>query len=398
LLDDESSPVYVEITQTLSAVGDYATLISDGFNGTYTGDYDLYLQRLNDPANAVSLSFGQTTSGEIAIPVEMDTYTFTADAGDTILIGMGLVSGDLWQRVRLYDPHGNLLNDGSSPVHVEITQTLPVAGAYTVLAGDGFNGTYTGSYNLYLQRLNDPAQAAPLSFGQTTSGEIAIPVEMDTYTFTANAGDTILIGMSRGSAKRLFLPLVLFNWSPTNVNAAISTRMRCVSGDLWQRIRLYDPDGNLLNDRSSPIHTEITQTLPVAGAYAILVGDGFNGTYTGEYSLHLQRLNNPGNVRSLSFGQTVSGTITMPAEMHAFAFAADAGDTVIIGMSRVFGDLWQRIRLYAPDGHLLSDESSPVHVEITHSLPVVGTYAILVNDGFNGTLMGHYTLNLQKLP
>ena len=208
-------------------------------------------------------NFGETMSGSINAPAETDTYTFTANAGDTILLGISRVSGDLWPEIRLYDPDGNLLGAESSSHHVEVTKTLSIVGTYTVLVSDGFNGTRTGDYNLYLQRLNNPGNALPLSFGQTVSGTIAIPAEMDTYTFPADAGDVILLGMSR------------------------------VSGDLWQEIRLYDPDGNLLGAESSSHHVEVTKTLSIAGTYTVLVSDGFNGTLTGDYSISLQKLPSP---------------------------------------------------------------------------------------------------------
>lgn len=240
-------------------------------------------------AQASTIEFGETVSGSIDSPRETDTYTFTANSGDTILIGMSRVSGDLWPRIRLYDPTGELLHDKSSPIHVEISQLLPgktyiylplmmnattstvaqhsdlqrehihadIGGTYTVLIGDGFDGTNTGNYNVYIQRLTDPTNATSLFYGQTISGSITQPAEMDTYTFSADAGDIIRLEMNR------------------------------VSGDLGQQIRLYEPDGNLLNEDSNPTQAAMIQTLPVTGTYTVLASDGFNGTLTGSYNITL---------------------------------------------------------------------------------------------------------------
>ena len=194
---------------------------------------------------------------------------------------------------------------------------------------------------------------------------------------------------------------------------------------------MYDPYWVLLGDESSPVHAEITHVLPSrhcvylplvlsnysnpaplmeaklqssaltncrSGTYSILVSDGFDGTLTGQYALYVQRLNSPANVTSLSYGQTVSGTIAMPAEMDTYTFTAGAGDTVVIGMSRVSGDLWQEIRLYDADGNLLNEDSGPVHAEVTQPLVLAGSYTILVGDGFDGTLTGDYNINLQGPP
>jgi type IV pilus biogenesis protein CpaD/CtpE len=208
----------------------------------------------------LTIAFGQPISGTIATAGDTDMYTFTANAGDVILAGMGRVSDHLWPKIRLYDPEGNLLNTGSGSYNTEITGTLSVAGIHAILVSDGYDGTRTGDYNLCLQRLNNPINAIPLSPGQTVSSAIDVSVKMGIYTFTANAGDTILIGMGR------------------------------VSGSLWPKIRLYDPEGGLLNTESDSYHAEITETLSATGIHTIIVSDGYDGTRTGEYSINLQKL------------------------------------------------------------------------------------------------------------
>lgn len=401
LLEDKSSSIHVELVQQLpnrfttfmpiiikpqaskatspvaaqsqakhfsaSTEGIYTIVVSDGFNGTTTGDYNLFIQRLNGPENTTDISFSQTLPGSIQQPAERDTFVFEAMAGDTVLIGMSRVAGELWQEIRLYDANGRLLNEERSSVHVENVYTVPETGRYTLLLGDGFNGTFTGSYNLFLQRLNSPANAEMLSFGQLTMGAIQQPAEMDAFTFTAQHNDTILIATSR------------------------------VSGGLWQGIRLYDPDGHLLNEESSSVHAENVYTLPRDGTYLVLFADGFNGTFTGDYNLYIQRLNNPSQTTTISFGQTLSGAITQPAEMDTFTFSTEASTQVIIRMTRLDGGLWQGIRLYDADGKFLTEESGPTQAEITYTLPS-GDYTVLAADGFNGTFTGEYTLHLQSLP
>ena len=398
LLVSNYGPVYTEISVTLAGAGVHTILVSDGFNGTYTGGYNLYLQRLNGPAAAHPASYGETASGTVDVPVEMEAYTFSASAGDVILIGSGRTSGDVWPKVRLYDPGGSLLVSDYEAVYTEISVTLADAGVHTILVSDGFNGTYTGGYNLYLQRLNGPAAAHPASYGETASGTVDVPVEMEAHTFSAGAGDVILIGSSRGLAYRVYLPLILDSSAP---NVAAETRLHgadCVSGDLWPKIRLYDPDGTLLAAEYSPVHTEITHSLSVAGTYSILVSDGFNGTYTGDYTVYLQRLDDPANAIHLSYGQMASGAVGLPGEMDAYTFNAGAGDVVQVSVSRASGNLWPKIRLYDPDGDLLQTEYDPLHAELTATLLSAGAYAILVSDGFDGTYTGAYEAGVQKIP
>jgi len=63
---------------TLPTTGTYTVLVHDHF-GTNTGNYNLYLQRLNNPGNATPINFGQTLPGSI-IPAEVDAFTFSGSA------------------------------------------------------------------------------------------------------------------------------------------------------------------------------------------------------------------------------------------------------------------------------------------------------------------------------
>jgi hypothetical protein len=348
-----------------TASGTYTILVSDGFNGTFTGEYNLFLQRLNSPVDSIPIAFGKTFTSTINLPAEMDTFSFSANAGDEILIGATQLS-DVWPRVQLFDPQGHWVREHGTHTHFEITQTLSTAGNYTLLFNDSFGGDSTGDYALHLQRLNPPADPANLSYGQTITGTISMPAEMDAYTFSGTAGDTILIGATQIS-------------------------------DVWPGIQLFDPQGNLLTAFGTHTHFEITHTLSVAGNYTILFDDSFKGGFTGDYALHLQRLNPPANPASLSYGQTITETISMPAEMDAYTFSGNSGDTICIAATQL-SDVWPRVQLFNPHGSLLVAQTGHTYFEVTHTLSMVGTHTILINDGFNGRFTGNYNITLTKLP
>jgi hypothetical protein len=100
------------------------------------------------------LTFGQTVSGEIASAAEADRYTFSANAGNVVLIKIGKVEGDFWPQIRLFDPDGNLIDSPKGgAVSAELNVTLPVDGIYTILVDDGFNGTWVGKYSLHLEKI-----------------------------------------------------------------------------------------------------------------------------------------------------------------------------------------------------------------------------------------------------
>jgi hypothetical protein len=348
------------------------------------------------------VQFGEVVFGSIGAPGQTQEYTFMANAGDVILIRASRETGDLWPRIQLRGPGGELLRDDHSPVHVELTVKVPRGGTHRIQVSDGFDEEGVGTYRLYLQRLNDAGASTPLSFGHTAGGAIAQAAEMDAFTFSAEEGDIIL----------------------TRVSADPDT------GDLWPEVRLYDPAGELLNKKHDPSHAEFTTNLPAryyaflpavlrargflaagkpgtatgasfeathSGTYTVLVGDGFNGTLTGPYGLYVQRLNGPGNTSGLSFGELHSSTILQAAEMDTYTFAGSAGDKVLVAINRVSGDLHSEIRLYDPTGSLINTAKDATHAEATGSLPVTGTYTLLVGDGFWGSGTGEYNLYLQRL-
>ncbi|MFN2225807.1 MAG: hypothetical protein ACK2UY_05860, partial [Anaerolineae bacterium] len=291
---------------------------------------------------------------------------FTGTAGDVVLVAASNATGDLWPLVRVYDPLGNMVGTAADPDHAEVQTTLPSPGTYTVLISDDLTGAMTGAYGVHVQRLDNPGSATAIAFGQTLAGSINQASEIDAYTFAANAGDVILVAASKSS------------------------------GDVWPQIRLFDPDGNLAGIAHDPTHAEIQVVLASSGTYTILVDDYLSGSLTGSYALHVQRLNDPGNATSLTYGDLVAATINMAAEMDAYTFEGTAGDSILIGMARTSGTLWPQIRLFGPDGALAGTAGGATLAELYATLSTSGTYTILAADDLNGTLTGEYDLQLQQ--
>ncbi len=366
-LCENNGPNVTEIAScTLPANGVYTVLASDSY-GTGYGDYAVHVQRLNNPGNAQSIVFGQTITASVISMAEMDAYTFTASAGDKALVRMSNNITALWSEVRVYSPDGVKLCENNGPNMTEIAScTLPADGVYTILTSDAY-GTGSGDYAVHLQRLNNPGNSQSIAFGQTVATSVIYMAEMDAYTFTAIAGDKVLVRMSN------------------NITA------------LWSEVRVYSPDGIKLCENNGPNLTEIAScTLPADGAYTILTSDS-SGTGSGGYAVHLQRLNNPGNAQSITFGQTISTSIINMAEMDAFTFTASSGDKVLVRMSNNITALWSEVRVYGPDGVKLCENNGPNLTEIAScTLPSDGAYAILTSDSY-GTGNGDYAVHLQRL-
>ena len=358
---------------TLPAAGNYTLLASD-YGLSETGSYGLYLQRLNNPGGTAALAFGQTLQATLAAAAERDAYTFSATAGDRVLVTMAMTSGGLDPEVRLYNPTGQSICSAHSSLGGAAAFedcTLPAAGNYTLLASD-YGLSETGSYGLYLQRLNNPGGTAALAFGQTLQATLAAAAERDAYTFSATAGDRVLVTMAM------------------------------TSGGLDPEVRLYNPTGQSICSAHSSLGGAAAFedcALPTAGNYILLASD-YGLSETGSYGLYLQRLNNPGGTAALAFGQTLQATLAAAAERDAYTFSATAGDRVLVTMAVTSGGLDPEVRLYNPTGHLICSAHSSLGGTAAFdecNLPMTGTYTLLTSD-YGLTETGSYSLRLNRGP
>jgi len=99
--------------------------------------------------DTIPINFGETVLGSIDPTAETDTYTFSANAGDTVLVRISEASVFLSPEIRLYSPDGTELKKVWDPTTAEISFTLTDDGEYTILACDHY-GTNTGNYTLSL--------------------------------------------------------------------------------------------------------------------------------------------------------------------------------------------------------------------------------------------------------
>ena len=144
---------------------------------------------------------GSTETGTISTG-DIDAWTFTASAGEAIVIRVGEVtdtSGNFEPWVRLYSPTGTLLDSGFGASAGEVTATAPANGVYLAVVGDG-NGALsgTGDYRLTLAMTGSPIvitsgdEGGPLTNGVNPTGTIT-EGDIDLYSFTACKGENINI-------------------------------------------------------------------------------------------------------------------------------------------------------------------------------------------------------------
>jgi hypothetical protein len=174
---------------TLNATGMYLIMISAS-DPSDTGTYNVSLQSTTG-ACATPLGCGQTPLGTLGQPAEVDAYSFAASEGDVVAIGAATASGfSACAVTRLFDPTGLPVAESACN---DFIQTPPLhTGTYTALVSDT-NLLNSGNYNIDLQFLVGDRCATDVQCGQPAVGATSTPADMDSYTFTANAGDNIAL-------------------------------------------------------------------------------------------------------------------------------------------------------------------------------------------------------------
>jgi hypothetical protein len=179
------------INVTLSASGTFRITLED-YNNDETGSYELSLQCLNNPVGAITLNFGQTTAGSIASFTKIITYQFTASANDIVDIRFTKLtdaSGYFTPYLELYNSAGVRLAYVSSEA---LVKKVNATATYYLFVTD-YSYDATGTYELTMQRDNNPANSRALNYGAITAGSLINPTGINVYRFTATANGKITI-------------------------------------------------------------------------------------------------------------------------------------------------------------------------------------------------------------
>lgn len=301
-----------------------------------------------------SLTYGSTIHCTLDFAGETDSFTFTAAVGDRIRVRVVKTSGAMTPFQEIIRPGGTSLCE---TIVGEISCTIDSEGTHTLLIND-FGGTDTGTYSLYIQKLNEPVGCSAISFGNPpTTG--ALPETGGTYCFT---------------------------FSLETSDRARSLVVK-TSGTITPFEEIVRPDGTTLCET---IVGEISCTADTSGTYTLLIND-FGGTDTGNFALYVQRLNQPVGCTAISFsGSPSTGTITAAAETDCFTFNGKAGDQIRVRVIKTEGTLTPFKEVVTSDGTTLCET---IVDEVTCQIQTDGPHTILVND-FGNTDSGTYQLTL----
>ena len=333
-----------------------------------------------------NLTNGWTHTGSISPVGDSDTWTFTANAGDSIMIRVGEISqtGSFTPRIRLQNPSAVLIASASGAVAANVSVTATNTGTFTVIVDDVVGTSATGNYRITLAKAPGAVfvapsdEGGPLINGAMHTGTIDVG-DLDVWTFSANSGDSIQIRMGETVSGSPLTPA------------------------LW----LYGPNGVLLDSYgASGAASEVSFQATNSGTFTVIAGDfssGFSGS--GAYRLTLAKTGDPVVTSAgdeggpLTNGVMHTGTIDV-GDLDVWTFSANSGDNIQIRMGEMVSGstLTPALWLYGPNGALLdSYGASAAAAEVSFRATNSGTFTVVAGD-FSSfyTGSGTYRLTLAK--
>jgi hypothetical protein len=333
-----------------------------------------------------SINYGQSVGGSISSMDYEDRWTFTGTAGDVITVVMNTTDGNLDTYLKLLNPSGTQVtsddDSGEGNNSLINAYSLPATGTYTIVATrySGSSGSSSGEYSLSLSKqgtVSVGVGGGSISYDQTVSGSISNTDYGDRWTFSGTAGDVITIAMN-------------------TTNTTLDTFLRLLNSSGTQ-VTSDDDSGEGNNSLIS------AYSLTANGTYTI-VATRYNessGSGYGDYRLVLSRQGTTNIVAgssALSYGQTLSGSITNTDFEDRWTFSGAAGDLVTINMTS--GTVDSFLKLLGPAGAQLDDDDDGGGGQNSliglYLLPANGTYTIVATryQGSSGSSTGNYQLSL----
>jgi len=370
-------------SRTLPLNGTYTVVAKDYYDNA-TGPYDIHFVLAPGAQEHGELVDGGKVQ-EILTLGDLDTYTFDGSTGERVTLTMVDLNGDdpnlqgnIYPRIYLYDPNGTLITSGfDSDVGSIVDRFLPLNGTYTVLAKDYYDNA-SGPYEIHFARMPGAQEHGGLIDGGKVQEQLTLG-DLDTYTFYGSTGETVSLTM------------VDINGDDPNT-----------PGNIYPRIYLYDPNGALVTSGfDSDVGSISNRILPLNGTYTVLAKDYYDNAF-GPYEIHFART--PGALEhgDLLDGRTVRQIITL-GDIDTYTFFAANGDTVSITMTdlngsdpNLPGNIYPRIYLYDPNGHLVTSGSGSSVAAITNRpLTLNGTYTVVAKDYYDNA-EGLYSIDFSS--
>ncbi|MGA2722750.1 MAG: RHS repeat domain-containing protein [Bryobacteraceae bacterium] len=163
------------ISQKANAGGTYLVVVSPSTASSAIGSFTVAFQRPNNPCSPATLTCGQPTLRQVAIPGQLDTFVFADSRGGQADIKLASRSGSYSPYAELYDSSGNQLTTSPSG---QLTAVIFTTGTYTLLVHD-LSGVNLGSYRATFQDDYNPCtitdtEPPVVTLLKPTAGEVIV--------------------------------------------------------------------------------------------------------------------------------------------------------------------------------------------------------------------------------
>ncbi|MBZ0292666.1 MAG: hypothetical protein K8L99_08920 [Anaerolineae bacterium] len=341
------STIFTEGTYTLDADGTH-TLIVDP-SGSSSLNYDVHIQRLNNPVGCTALNFGNPSTQRTTAVGDVECFTFSGNAGDVIRVEDTVISGNFGDQ-EIARPDGSTLD---SSIFTADTYILDATGTHTLIIDPA--GTSSLNHRIHIQRLNNPLTCTALSFGNPSTQRTTAVGDVDCFTFSGTTGDFIRVEVT------------------------------VLSGNFVDQ-EIARPDGSTLD---SSIFTADTYILDATGTHTLVIDPA--GTSSLNYRVHIQRLNNPLTCTALNFGNPSTQRTTAVGDVECFTFTGNTGDIIRVEETVISGNFADQ-EIVRPDGSTLD---SSIFTQDTYILDATGTHTLLIDP--SGTSSLNHRVHIQRL-
>jgi hypothetical protein len=379
-VDDNSTTVAVRSYDLNAGTGEIHLMLSSG-SGEPPTSYQLHFAQMPGANEHGTPSLSGAVFNEVIDVGDLDSYTFDANAGETVHVRMLDTTDDggypysFRPDLRIYGVDGRLVAQHGDYDVAAVRFQADATGTYTIVASDDlYDPGAGGPYQLRVTRAPLDADGPVLINDGSVDGFMA-PGDLDAYVFTARAGEGIqvrIVDLDNAGPQASYIPF-------------------------YPGISVYDPFGATVRIPDNEEDYQVAGfgfEAPYDGRYTVVVRD--ESSYRdkgGNYRINFTRAPGAGLDSPLFNGQTVTGSI-VAGELDAYTFEARVGDTIWLEGSDT-PDLYQaRKHIYDPSGHWVSaprlDHRSLVVAEQT------GRYTVVIADDssyLDGA--GTYTLSLE---
>ncbi len=385
----------------------------------------------NQITDASPVAVGSTVSGVITNTTPAQAYTFSANANTQVNINLTAQSGSLDTYLALLGPNGALLasnDDFGDSTNSSLSTTVSVDGTYTIIAtryGLTIGGT-EGEYNLSVTAAQSTTgtDTEIVATPATTEGDITATTLPDgsievRLEWATQADVQLLVRDPFGDSVYDDEPIVQSGGileADGNVGCVEPTD-NPVSYIYWPQNRLqpgtyeievwYQDTCNDTRALTFGLSVNVNQQTIINTTQASSPGSRYMITFDiepdgtaiagpgGFFDMaNAATLNYPSelpNAQLISYGETVSGSITGQQRFVVYAFEGQTGDSVTIGMEATNTVLDTALYLISPENIQVAFNDDVIPGENTNS---VIESATLASTGTYYIIATHYGLNV----